>query len=75
MRSNKDGETLMGQPFDGQEEGIMFIRALPSIGKEVLAHHLRNSLCGAIGLMAVGNYAGAKECLDHMVKDLEEWGL
>jgi hypothetical protein len=65
----------MGAYFPGQEEGIRHIRGLHPAGKEVLMHHLRNSLCGALGFIATGDPDRAKECLDHMVEDLEEWGL
>lgn len=65
----------MGRHYDGQEKGVLAIKGLHPAGKELLMHHFNNSLCGALGFLDQGDIAGARECLDHMVDDMKEFGL
>jgi hypothetical protein len=65
----------MGADYIGQEEGIREIRALTSEAKEVINHHLNNSLTVILGALEIGRADMAKSAIEHILGDLEMFGI
>jgi hypothetical protein len=65
----------MGADYEGQDEAVDEVKALSPRAKELLAHHLNNSLTGIIGGLEIGDTGLAMKAAKHMVEDLRLFGI
>ncbi len=65
----------MGNNYEGQDSGIDIVMKMPELGRKYINHHLGNALGCAILCLDVDDINGAKESLNHAIKDLRVAGL